>query len=1606
MPDQPRVYVGDLPDAARTVEPGDELLVTNGSAAENANIAAAAEGTAGLVELAAADDTTSDDKAATPANTAAQIAANPGPQGPRGDSDIRVFRVVPHTAGSAHASTRPAKPARLTYAQAAANTAPTDWDLAENIPNYDPDTHDLWEVFASVNHAARTVSDWSVPVEAGAEGRPGAAGDPGDNGWSPVLATESDGQRRVQRVIDYVGGQGAKPVIDVPNSYLTAMGLGTKANAVDVRGAAGSASANVPSATTTEEGTVELATGAEAIAGRDTSRVLTPDALRLVFASSSVLSGSAPRALRDRVLNIIGGLSASETAAGPVEFASLAEVGAATLGNRAVSPLRLRGALIDSDTTLRRALVSYLAGLINSGSTGLQAAVDARAGSGGGTVGNASETARGIIELATAAEARAGQDGLRAVTPAGLLAAVDGDGTVLRTLSNRFRGLFSAINVTGSQAAVIPANPRGNPLAIGNNAFAAGIGHEIAIGNNALADEEFAIRIGASAFRESRWAAIEPALSNGRRTGFSSISIGDVCAAQGRQSVVLGDASRATNDQSISIGTLVNARHILTSFGQNAFGVHFTPETIADADFGASGRFRPAYYDNGTIIADATKIRQLVGGVWVTVGGSGSQPQTGEQIVALLEALGANAKLDYAAGLRNQPTIPSVAGLQTEAQVRAIVQSDSLTRVESTAAALGALAVGTAFLTTSDGSASVPTGQAIALSSIIKSPSAPGSISDYVNALTANSSFANFKQGVIGVRATPTIYAIVGSVTGYGISGGGGGTIATLASIADVTAPTANNQILIWNSSTNRWEPGALPTGGTVATLSDIGDVGANIATAANDGEPLIWDNLNGRWLTTKLPGSLEAAKPSSYGSRTIHQSWIPAGNGGADDPNLHFAWTQGEASGTTWADVFGLPYSYPAIPSFISNNGSANLAMTATLPSGYTLGADGKLTIQSDLPLWAEFAESGIDYTAVKATFNVNRSGQHQDVAFWFGADGRVQDWSRWATANTTKGLAVASSLSSGRVLVFRADDNRYLGADGGWRASPGGGGDFGSFTPAEGDNAFEIVYLNGRLIVRHNGAEVNSVNLAVASQPDISGGNHGVYLARVSGAGGSTAATLRLDAMAIEDPDLEDILGEEMNGGGLDEAAVDARIHSDDNLAVPGSDTPGVVQVASVGDARARQPHDRGVVNVEGMDAALGGIPTGTQLSAAAADFHRKLGVEHTAGEIEYHGGFTKAWELTITDRPNRTGTFAGDTDGLTISGGNISGETAKQYGIWGFRAAGALVTPSATLVQWTDTDSAGSNVGRIWISTNSAGRLLIHNPSDPTQSTLVASADRTSGFRFSTQNSAGFASQIAVEVLKLNPNDPTDDGIEFLPTVILPDGSVTQCNNIAFTSGWARFNTRAVHLFETAGTIPIDRVKFALHAGYESHAAFAAQLAGNADTAVAWGIRTAGAGRNTPDYTGDFDFKGTLKAHNDKGELQAVVLNDDARLGSDGGGGGGGTPRSWVNQNVPASPTTNVLTLTVNDDTDVSIGVRFRNGNAGGPPNPTNANNSWGVTIPIAMIDATRTYWGGVGRGASNFAIDATRSGNTVTLRGVDLNNNNTPPIRIDRLFIYRS
>jgi hypothetical protein len=72
----------------------------------------------------------------------------------------------------------------------------------------------------------------------GPQGDAGATGADGDDGWTPTLAIVSDGARRVQQVIDWVGGTGTKPAT---GKYVGVSGLvDAIGDAVDIRGASGS----------------------------------------------------------------------------------------------------------------------------------------------------------------------------------------------------------------------------------------------------------------------------------------------------------------------------------------------------------------------------------------------------------------------------------------------------------------------------------------------------------------------------------------------------------------------------------------------------------------------------------------------------------------------------------------------------------------------------------------------------------------------------------------------------------------------------------------------------------------------------------------------------------------------------------------------------------------------------------------------------------------------------------------------------------------------------------------------------------------------------------------------------------------------------------------------------------------------------------------------------------------------------------------------------------------------------------------------------------------------------------------------------------------------
>lgn len=71
----------------------------------------------------------------------------------------------------------------------------------------------------------------------GVAGATGATGAKGDNGWSPILAVISSGNRRVHQVINWTGGSGTKPTI---GQYIGVSGLVSDISlAVDIRGEQG-----------------------------------------------------------------------------------------------------------------------------------------------------------------------------------------------------------------------------------------------------------------------------------------------------------------------------------------------------------------------------------------------------------------------------------------------------------------------------------------------------------------------------------------------------------------------------------------------------------------------------------------------------------------------------------------------------------------------------------------------------------------------------------------------------------------------------------------------------------------------------------------------------------------------------------------------------------------------------------------------------------------------------------------------------------------------------------------------------------------------------------------------------------------------------------------------------------------------------------------------------------------------------------------------------------------------------------------------------------------------------------------------------------------------
>ena len=180
-------------------------------------------------------------------------------------------------------------------------------------------------------------------------------------------------------------------------------------------------------ATTGRKGVVELATAAEAQAGTDSSRALTPATLQQVTATDArkgvveLSTAAEAQAGTDttRVLTpaTLQQVTATDARKGVVELATNAEAQAGTDSSRALTPAAFASV---TATQTRRGLIELAT------AAEAQAGTDSERALTPATLQQvtATESRKGVVALATNAEAQAGSNASKAVTPAGVKAAI------------------------------------------------------------------------------------------------------------------------------------------------------------------------------------------------------------------------------------------------------------------------------------------------------------------------------------------------------------------------------------------------------------------------------------------------------------------------------------------------------------------------------------------------------------------------------------------------------------------------------------------------------------------------------------------------------------------------------------------------------------------------------------------------------------------------------------------------------------------------------------------------------------------------------------------------------------------------------------------------------------------------------------------------------------------------------------------------------------------------------------------------------------------------------------------------------------------------------
>ena len=191
---------------------------------------------------------------------------------------------------------------------------------------------------------------------------------------------------------------------------------------------------NVPDASTTVKGKIQIATNAEVNTGTNTTKAVTPAQLASALASVTGIS------------------DASETVKGIVELATVSEATTGTDTVRAVTPAGLAARTPPASDTVKGLVELATNGESVTGTDTTRAVTPAGLAA---RTPNASTSARGLIQLATGGEVIAGTDAVKAISPATLqaLTALNTREGIIRiaTATEASEGTLNSVAVTPAQ---------------------------------------------------------------------------------------------------------------------------------------------------------------------------------------------------------------------------------------------------------------------------------------------------------------------------------------------------------------------------------------------------------------------------------------------------------------------------------------------------------------------------------------------------------------------------------------------------------------------------------------------------------------------------------------------------------------------------------------------------------------------------------------------------------------------------------------------------------------------------------------------------------------------------------------------------------------------------------------------------------------------------------------------------------------------------------------------------------------------------------------------------------------------------------------------------